>query len=244
MRLRDQVALVTGAGAGLGRAVALTFAQEGASVVAVSLEPDELAEVEREAARRGLRDRLLPVQADVGDVDDTEQVRAMVLDRFGRLDILVNNAGIIQVRPVEDTAVEEWDRVLRTNLRGPFLYCRAFVPTMKERQAGIIVNVSSRSGVEPFVGESAYCASKFGLEGLTFTLALELRPWNIRAAVVHPGMAMRTPMSMTTYDAEARQVWRDPLELAPGFVRLAESSDPGISGRRFSAWELAQGGEL
>jgi 3-hydroxybutyrate dehydrogenase len=240
--MTNQVVLVTGAGAGLGRAVALTFALAGACVIAVSIDSSELREVEREAQGLGLD--LLPVQADVGDEHDTDRVRDLALDRFGRLDVLINNAGIIQEKPIEDTAVEDWDRVLRTNLRGPFLYCRAFVPAMKAQRGGTIINVSSQSGVKPFVGESAYCPSKFGLEGLTWTLALELRPWGIRALVVHPGMLMRTPMSMTTYDEEARKSWRDPMELAPGFVRLAQSDDPAISGRRFSAWEVAQGAAI
>jgi NAD(P)-dependent dehydrogenase (short-subunit alcohol dehydrogenase family) len=242
MRLQGKVALVTGAGAGLGRAVALTFAEEGASVVAVSIDACELQQVAEEAARRQLD--LFPLQADVGDACDTERVRDEVLVRFGRLDVLVNNAGIIRVTLVEETSVEDWDRVVQTNLRGPFLYCRAFVPAMKQAASGTIINVSSQSGVKPFVGESAYCASKFGLEGLTYTLALELEPWNVRAMVVHPGFPMRTPMSETTYDEESRKSWRDPMELAPGFVRLAASELPALSGRRFSAWELAQGEAL
>jgi NAD(P)-dependent dehydrogenase (short-subunit alcohol dehydrogenase family) len=242
MALSGKVAVVTGAGTGLGRAVALRFAEEGAHVVAISLVPEELDEVQATAAARG--HDVLIVPADVGDEVETELVARSILARFGSVDVLVNNAGIIIVKPIEDTSPAEWDRVVRTNLRGAFLYCRAFVPAMKARGDGVIINVSSQSGVRGFAGESAYCPSKYGLEGLTATLALELSDSNIRVVSVHPGAGMRTPMSMTTYDEEARRTWRDPAELAPGFVRLAASTDPAISGRRYSAWALAQGADM
>jgi len=154
----------------------------------------------------------------------------------------VNNAGVIAVKPIEETEPAEWDRILRTNLRGPYLYCRAFVPAMKLRNDGTIINVTSMSGVMGFVGEAAYCPSKFGLEGLTQTLAIELAPWRIRVCSVHPGVAMRTPMSMTTYDDAAKRDWVDPAEIAPGFVRLAATTDQSISGRRFDVWRVAHEG--
>lgn len=238
--LEGQIALVTGAGEGLGRAVALRFAAEGAQVFAVSLMQDELDELARLATRSGLS--LSTVQADVGDEADTARVARAVLDAHDRLDVLVNNAGIIAVKPIEETEPQEWDRIMRTNLRGPFLYCRAFVPAMKRQGGGTIINVSSMSGVQGFVGEAAYCPSKYGLEGLTQTLALELEQWRIRVCSVHPGFPMRTPMSMTTYDEQARSVWVSPAEIAPGFVYLAAATGQGISGRRYDTWQVAQEG--
>ena len=145
MQLQDKVAVVTGAGAGLGRAVALCFAAAGTRVVAVSLHEHELAEVREEAARRGLP--ITTIRADVGDAARTEEVAGEVLERYGRVDALVNNAAIIYVKPIEETSVEDWDRLLATNLRGPFLYCKAFVPAMKAQRDGVIINVSSQSGV-------------------------------------------------------------------------------------------------
>jgi NAD(P)-dependent dehydrogenase (short-subunit alcohol dehydrogenase family) len=238
--LDGKVALVTGAGAGLGRAVALGLAGEGARVFAISIVRAELDELAATAAASGLA--METIEADVGDEDDTRRVAETVLEGEGRLDVLVNNAGVIAVKPIEETEPAEWDRILRTNLRGPYLYCRAFVPAMKLLNDGTIINVTSMSGVMGFVGEAAYCPSKFGLEGLTQTLALELAPWHIRVCSVHPGVAMRTPMSMTTYDDAAKRDWVDPAEIAPGFVRLAATTDQSISGRRFDVWRIAQEG--
>ena len=238
--LDGKAALVTGAGAGLGRAVALELAAEGAQVFAVSIvraELDELAEIAGASS--------LPVEAveaDVGDEEDTQRVADLVLARIGTLDVLVNNAGVIAVKPIDETAPDEWDRILRTNLRGPYLYCRAFVPAMKRAQGGTIVNVTSMSGVKGFVGEAAYCPSKFGLEGLTKTLALELAPWGIRVCSIHPGIAIQTAMSESVYDDEARRAWVDPAEIAPAFSRLAATTGLEISGGRFDAWQVARDG--
>ena len=237
MRLRGMVAVVTGAGAGLGRAVALRYAAEGAQVVGFSYHAHELEEVATEARLRGLT--LETVAGDVSDPGAVAELADLINRRFGHVDVLVNNAGVIVVKPLGETPIAEWDRVLAVNLRGPFLCCRALVPLMREH-GGTIINVSSASGVRGFIGEVAYCPSKFGLEGLTASLALELAPWNIRVVTIHPGVGIRTPMSMTTYDEEARRTWRDPEEIAPAFVVLATHDGPAISGERYDAYALSR----
>lgn len=238
-RLEGRVAVVTGAGAGLGRAVALTFASEGAKVVGVSIDASEVEDLQAAAAERGLS--LRAELADVGDADRTKALARELHTHFGAIDVLVNNAGIIIVRPIAETSVDDFDRVLATNLRGPFMYCRAFLGPMIQRGSGTIINVSSQSGIRGFVGESAYCPSKFGLEGLTKTLGLELEGSGVRVVSVTPGAPMRTPMSETTYDSEARSRWIDPEQIAPGFVTLAVTEEQ-ISGERFDVYRVAVDG--
>jgi NAD(P)-dependent dehydrogenase (short-subunit alcohol dehydrogenase family) len=240
-RLAGQAALVTGAGAGLGRAIALRYGQEGARVLAVSDKAAELETLAAEADAGGWQIAVL--QADVGDAALADTAFKLVSERLGRLDVLVNNAGIIAVQPIEDTPPDLWDRILATNLRGPYLYSRAAVPVMRALGGGTIINVVSQSAVRGFVGESAYCASKFGLEGLTRALALELEPANIRVVSVTPGALMHTPMSTTTYDAAARASWREPSEFTEGFVRLATEGEI-VSGGRYDAWALSTSGVL
>ena len=193
--------LITGAGAGLGRALALTMARGGARVFAVSKLAPELEEVAGVASSEGLLVEVF--QADVSDDRQCQTVVGDVLSQVGGLDVLVNNAGIIFLKTVEQTTVEDWDRMMAVNLKGPFLYSRAVAPAMKAQRHGLIINVSSRAGAFGFPEECAYCASKFGLEGFTRSLALELLDWGVAAATVHPGFPMRTPMSYTTYEEKA-----------------------------------------
>ena len=116
----------------------------------------------------------------------------------------------------------------------------AFVPSMKAQRSGVILNMSSGSGTKGFVGESGYCPSKHGIEGLTKTLALELAPWNIVVTSLTPGVGIHTPMSEGHYTQEERRNWQDPSVLASAFVHLARVADPSFSGQRVNAYELAQ----
>jgi NAD(P)-dependent dehydrogenase (short-subunit alcohol dehydrogenase family) len=238
MQLSGKVAVITGAGAGLGRAVTLRFLAEGAQVVAVSLYEHELNEVRRAAGEHAAS--MTAVVGDVADAASAEAVARQVRDKFGHVDVLFNNAGIIIVKPIEETTVEEWDRLMAINLRGPFLYCRAFVPMMKAQRDGVILNMSSGSGIKGFVGESGYCPSKHGIEGLTKTLALELEPYNIRVMSITPGVLINTPMSEMHYTEEQRKVWQDPAIIAPAFVYLAQERNPAFSGQRLNAYEISQ----
>jgi len=236
--LSDEVVVVTGAGSGLGRGVALHLAGLGARVVALSLLPEELESLRREADGAGTP--ITPLSVDVGDEAQVHSAVVEILERFDHVDVLINNAGIIVLKPIEETSVAEWDRVMATNLRSVFLLSRELVPSMKGRTKGLIVNVSSQSGIKGFAGEAGYCPSKHGLEGLTKTLALELAPWNVFAVSVTPGAFMRTNMSLITLGPEQQAQWHEPAELAPAFAVLARQVGRADSGRRYDLWRLAQ----
>jgi NAD(P)-dependent dehydrogenase (short-subunit alcohol dehydrogenase family) len=226
--LAGKVAVVTGAARGIGRAVANAFSMAGAVVYALDRLGDELALL------RDMRTR----QMDVTDADQVADTFAGIEAAAGRIDVLVNNAGIIFYSPIEDIAVADWDRLQAVNLRGPFLCTRAVARGMKQRRAGAIINVSSNAGVRGGHNESAYCASKFGLEGFSRSLAIEFAPYNVSVNTITPGHPVHTAMSETTYGAEQRRIWKDPAELAPAFIHLACQDAQGLNDSYVRAWDL------
>jgi NAD(P)-dependent dehydrogenase (short-subunit alcohol dehydrogenase family) len=234
MKLAGKIAVVTGAARGLGRAVARLYAQENATVYAVDMLGDEVATLAGEPGD------IRPRRLDVTDADDVAATMAAIEAEAGRIDILVNNAGIIFFKPVEEVSVADWDWLMAVNLRGPFLCTRAVAPGMKARRAGAIINVSSNAGVVGGLDESTYCASKFGLEGLSRSLSQEFTPFNVSVNTITPGHPMHTAMSEVTYGEETRKIWKDPMELAPAFVHLALQDASGINDQRIRAWDMVQ----
>jgi NAD(P)-dependent dehydrogenase (short-subunit alcohol dehydrogenase family) len=234
-RLEGKVTVVTGAARGIGRAVARAFAAEGAVVHLIDRFADEVATV---AATCGDGARAWPL--DLRDAAAVVSTFGAIEGEAGRIDVLVNNAGIIFFRPIEETAVEAWDELIAVNLRGPFLCARAVAPGMKRRRSGAIINVSSNAGVRGGDNESAYCASKFGIEGFSRALSIEMAPYNVSVNTITPGHPVRTAMSETTYGAEQRKIWKDPAEIAPAFVHLALQDAAGLNDKYVRAWDLVQ----
>lgn len=187
--LLGQIALVTGATSGLGRATALALAGAGADVGLIGRSEPELEQVA--SAITGSGRRALPVPLDLADEVRIHTSVTQLTETFGGVDLLVNAAGTDVPGPVEALDSAGWDRVLAVNLRAPFLLARAVFPHMREQARGTIVNVSSVAGKRGWANASAYCASKFGLTGLTQALAAEGKPHGIRACVLYPG-AMAT----------------------------------------------------
>lgn len=185
-RLSGKVCVVTGAGRGIGRAVALAFAREGGALALCARTLAELEETAAEAGRLGA-----DVILDVCDVTQPEQVEAFVALALkqGRVDVLVNNAGIGDPgTSLANTSPEAWDRVMAVNLRGPFLFARAVLPAMTSQRSGSLINVSSRLGRIAGTTFQTYGVSKWGLEGLTRYLAAEVAPFGIRVNSVSPGL--------------------------------------------------------
>ena len=188
MSINNRVAIITGAGRGVGRATAQLFAREGARVVLFSRTQAHLEETAAEIARAG--GEALAVVGDVSRESDVRRLFEQVREAYGRVDILVNCAGIVAVRPFVDMDVATWDSVIGVNLRGTFLCCREAFQLMTVQQEGVIINLSSLSGVkgvEKFPGLSAYNVSKAGVAALAEILAVEGKPYNIRVCAVSPG---------------------------------------------------------
>jgi NAD(P)-dependent dehydrogenase (short-subunit alcohol dehydrogenase family) len=189
------VALITGAGRGIGRATAEAFAGAGHTVVLAEREPRLGRGVERNLRRRGHRAAFL--RTDVADPSSIRRTVSATLRRFGRIDCLVNNAGVLTVGPLTRTAERDLDRMLAVNLRGPILLARAVLPVMRRRGSGSIVNIASQLGKSAAAEYATYCASKFGLVGFTEALAEELSGTGIDVWAVCPGL-VDTPMARKT----------------------------------------------
>jgi NAD(P)-dependent dehydrogenase (short-subunit alcohol dehydrogenase family) len=203
--------LVTGGGRGLGAAICEVLAKEGANIFVGERDPD-LAE---KSAKR-LRDQSLSADAvvmDVGSDDDIARAMKQVHARFGRLDVLVNNAATDVTAPIEEITPEQWDRVLRTNLRGPIMVTRAAVGYMKPRKHGHIVNVASTASKRAWPNASAYHATKWGLLGFSHAMHAELRPHGIKVSAVLPG-GMKTPFLLDRFPDIDPSVLQDPMNVA------------------------------
>jgi 3-oxoacyl-[acyl-carrier protein] reductase len=190
VKLQDRVAVITGAGKGMGGAISTALADEGAHLVLAAREPAPLESLARALQRRRDSGRYVAVPTDVTDPTAVGALARRALDEFGRIDILVNAAGTIGPieTPLHKIAPEDWDRVLGVNLKGVFLCCRAVVPTMMERRYGKIVNIAGTSGLRGYRFRAAYSSSKWAVRGLTRTLALEVGPYGVNVNAICPGV--------------------------------------------------------
>src|SRR5512143_827011 len=184
--LADQVAVITGAGRGIGAAIAANLAGLGAHVVICARTRSSLEEVSATIVKAGGRSRVL--ECDVTNLKSVEAAAQHVDRALGGVSVLVNNAGVGTFNcPLHELPPEEWQRIMNTNLRGVYYCIRSFAPLMIRARSGHIVNISSLAGKNALPNGAAYSASKWGLNGLTYSLAEELRGYNIRASVVCPG---------------------------------------------------------
>ena len=234
--LRDKVTLITGASQGLGRALALAFAREGARVVVNARSEESVRPVAGEVEDAGAE--VLAVAADVSKGADVERLVGESVERFGKIDVLVNNAGLLGPRvAIEDYPEEEWRRIIDANLTGPFLVSRAAIPYLSDGAS--IINVVSGVSVEGRAEWGAYSVSKFGMEGLNQILAAELAERGVRVNAVDPG-GMRTEMRAAAYPEEDPQTRITPEENTAVFLYLASDESKGVTGERFKAQEFRQ----
>lgn len=225
MTLKDKVALITGAGRGIGKAVATAYARAGANLALCARTASELDQTVAE-----LRALKVEVEGRVCDVSLEDPVREFVgaaHRKFGRVDILVNNAGVMtRPAPITELDIKKWDYTMAVNLRGPFLITQAVLPIMIKQKAGSIINVSSMIGRGAYANFIAYATSKWGLEGFTQTLAAEARSSNIRVNSVEPGYVAT---KLTGFSGSK------PESVTDVFVYLASDESKGVTGKMLSS---------
>jgi NAD(P)-dependent dehydrogenase (short-subunit alcohol dehydrogenase family) len=237
MSIQNQVAIITGAGRGVGRATAQLFAQKGAHVILFSRTQAHLDETLASITREG--GNALAITGNVAQEEDVQKLFQIARETYGRVDVLVNCAGMVAVRPFVDMDVATWDTVLAVNLRGTFLCCREAFRIMAEQKQGVIINMSSLSGVkgvEKFPGLSAYNVSKSGVAGLTEILAVEGKPYNIRVCAVSPG-AIDTDMLHQA--APHLKAGMTPVDMAEMLLFMADDSGRMLSGSNIEIFSNA-----
>lgn len=225
MLLSGKVAIVTGGGRGIGRAVALRFATEGAAILLAARTQSQIDSVAAELKSGG--HKAVAIRADVSQEPDCQAIVQEARRQFGRIDILVNNAGVLgPVKAVEEILPDEWDEVIAVNLRGPFLMTRLVLPEMHERGSGAIINISSVAAKAAFQWNGPYAASKAGLVGFTRTVAAEAARKGIRVNAICPGPVPETEMSQTLGKALAERLQADPDALFKGFLERILQGKP------------------
>lgn len=225
MTLKDKVALITGGGRGIGKAVAAAYARAGAKLALCARTASELDQAVAELS--SFKVDVAGWPCDVSQEAPVKEFVAAAHKKFGRIDVLVNNAGVM-TRPVPmiDLDVKKWDYTMAVNLRGPFLITQAVLPIMIEQKNGSIINVSSMIGRGAYANFLAYATSKWGLEGFTQTLAAEARPSNIRVNSVEPGYVAT---KLTGYSGSK------PESVTDVFVYLASDDSKAVTGKMLSS---------
>lgn len=240
MKLDGHTAIVTGASRGLGRAIALALAEEGASVVLAGRDGQQLNEVA--ALIEGLGREALVVRCDVRQPEQVTQLIERTLAEWSRIDVLVNSAGVALRRPIGEIDVSDWDAVVDTLLKGTFLVTQAVLPTMIAAKRGNIINLIAPLDKITVPGFTAYTAAKFGVTGLTQTLAKEVRRYGINVNGLHPGGFAATDMVRETVP-ELRDGLLDPALITPAAIALATQPPRGLTGDTIDAlaWNTDQG---
>ena len=239
MRLKDKIALVTGSSRGVGRAVALGFAEEGAKVV-VNYTSNEKAADEVVKAVQAFGSEAIAVKADVAKKEDAEKLVGAAVETFGRLDILVNNAGFTRPALMLKMTEDQWDQVVDIHLKGAFLCAQAAGNRMKEQNSGKIINVTSVAGLVGTVGQVNYSAAKGGLLSLTKSIARELARYNVCCNVISLGIVSTDMTEKIRSDEKLKEIYMnrillkrfaEPKDISPAFVFLASDDSDYITGQ-------------
>ena len=225
--------LITGAAEGLGYAVSKKFAEKNANLFLVDINFEKLANNNIPNSTN--------MKCDLSNISHVEELVEDLYNKKIEINILIHNAAVLIPKSFEDTDLKYWNEMINISLNSGFILSNYAWKNMKKKKKGVIIFVSSRSGVEGFKNESAYCASKHALEGLMKSLSIEGSKLGIQVFTITPGMFMNTPMSEQNYEEEHKKKWVDPIELAPAFLKLASGNFNDLNGKHLNAWEISKG---
>lgn len=236
--LSGQIACVTGAAQGLGRAIAIAYATAGMKVAMIDVKADTLNAVADTIREKDGECIVIP--ADLSDIYETQRAAGEVLGEYGVPRVFVHNAAVLYPRPLLDVSIREWLLTVNVQIQAAFILTKAFWQGMTDAKQGSIVFVSSQSGIKGFADEVPYCTGKHGLEGMMKSLSMEGKSRNISVNTITPGMYMHTPMSEQNYPDDLKDKWVDPMMLTPAFIKLASMSSDDITGERLNAWDMSE----
>ncbi|MFQ5873717.1 MAG: SDR family NAD(P)-dependent oxidoreductase, partial [Dehalococcoidia bacterium] len=244
--LNGKVAIVTGSSRGIGKAIALGYAKEGAKVVVMARterpEQSRLPGTIHQTAEeiQALGGECIAIRCDLTKDEDIGNLVDQVVEHYGRIDILVNNAAIILHTDVVDTTVKRWDLLVKINLRAPVILCQKTLPHMIKQGSGSIINLISRSGTDPEGGTTLYGAADAGLQRFSQGLALEVKKHKISVNALDPGR-VKTEGALFTYPPDTDWTgWKEPSEVAPSAIFLANEANAGFTGRAVVADEFGK----
>ena len=217
----------------MGYAVSKKFAEKNANLFLIDINYEKLVNNNLPNSKN--------IKCDLSNMTYVEELVDNLSNKNIEIDILIHNAAVLIPKSYEDTDSKYWNEMINISLNSGFILSNYAWKIMKKKKQGIIIFVSSRSGIEGFENESAYCASKHGLEGLMKSLSIEGSKLGIQVFTITPGMFMNTPMSEHNYEDEYKKKWVDPIELAPAFLKLASGNFNDLNGKHVNAWELSKG---
>ncbi len=238
MKLKDKVAIITGAASGIGKATAFLFVKEGAKIVVVDIDIKGKETVEAIGKNNG---NAIFIKCDVSKISDVKNMVKQTVGKYGKIDILFNNAGIYRLSSIEEMEEADWDKIMDVNLKGAFLCSKYVIPIMKKQKSGVIINTASDLGISPESDSPAYCASKAGLISLTKSMAQAYGKDNIRVNAICPG-PLDTPLLRNALGKRVEEYVKKtligrlgkPEEVANVALFLASDDSSYVSGAAYS----------